>query len=116
MVKPLKVLESKDSWNGMPVQQFDFLMTEKADPNCPNEGSVRVLVSARKNCAPYVKWVWAGTRREGWAEMAYRWLVAKYGRPLRVSDVCGAESLAFHAKMKRLGVVEQYQVDAVFKK
>lgn len=111
----MRVIESKDTWNGMPVLQFDFLMTEDASPKELGCGNVRVLVSARKNCAPHVKWVWSGTKRQGWAATAYRWLVEKFGQPLRVSDVCGAESVAFHQRMKKLGLVTKFEMDPVFK-
>lgn len=111
----MRVVESKDTWNGMPVIQFDFLMTEDASPEELGCGNVRVLVSARKNCAPHVKWVWAGTKRQGWAANAYRWLVEKFGQPLRVSDVCGEESIAFHRRIKKLGLVSKFEMDPVFK-
>lgn len=111
----MRVVESKDTWNGMPVLQFDFLMTEDASPDELGCGNVRVLVSARKNCAPHVKWVWAGTKRQGWAANAYRWLVEKFGQPLRASDVCGEESVAFHRRMKSLGLVSKFEMDPVFK-
>lgn len=111
----MQVVESKDTWNGMPVLQFDFLMTADANPKELGYGNVRVLVSARKNCAPYVKWVWAGTKRQGWATLAYRWLAEKFGRPLRVSDVCGEESIAFHRRMQKLGWVDKFDMDPVFK-
>lgn len=111
----MRVVESKDSWQGMPVQQFDFLMTADASPTDLGEGNVRVLVSARKNCAPYVKWVWSGTKRKGWAKAAYLWLFERFGQPLRVTDVCGEESIAFHRQMKKLGLVSRVQMDPVFK-
>lgn len=111
----MQVIESKDTWNGMPVLQFDFLMTADANPKELGCGNVRVLVSAKKNCAPHVKWVWSGTKRQGWAATAYRWLVEKFGQPLRVSDVCGEESIAFHRRMKKLGLVSKFEMDPVFK-
>lgn len=104
----MKVAVTKDTWNGMPVQQFDFLMTADAKPTDLGCGNVRVLVSHRQNCAPYVKWVWAGTKRQGWAKQAYEWLVERFGQPLKVSDVGGAESIAFHRRMKKLGLVSSY--------
>jgi hypothetical protein len=106
----MRVEESKDTWNGAPVRQFDFLMTPDADATDLGFGNVRVLVSTRKNCAPHVKWVWSGTKRQGWAKQAYQWLVDKLGQPLKVSDVCGAESIAFHREMKKLGLVSSYSL------
>jgi hypothetical protein len=94
----------------MPVRQFDFLMTPDATAADIGRGNVRVLVSVRKNCAPHVKWVFAGTKRKGWAKQAYQWLVDNLGQPLKVSDVCGDESIAFHRKMKKLGLVASYNV------
>lgn len=111
----MRVVESKDTWNGMSVLQFDFLMTEDASPKDLGCGNVRVLVSARKNCAPHVKWVWSGTKRQGWAATAYRWLVEKFGQPLRASDVCGDESIAFHRRMQEIGLVSKFEMDPVFK-
>jgi hypothetical protein len=106
----MRVIESKDTWNGMPVRQYDFLMTPGATADDIGPGNVRVLVSVRKNCAPYVKWVFAGTKRQGWAQQAYQWLVDKLGQPLKVSDVCGEESIAFHRRMKKLGLVSSYNL------
>lgn len=106
----MRVVESNDTWNGMPVRQFDFLMTPDASPTDLGCGNVRVLVSARKNCAPHVKWVWAGTKRQGWAKLAYQWLVEKLGQPLKVSDVCGEESIAFHRRMKKLKLVSSFSL------
>jgi hypothetical protein len=104
----MQVVESKDSWNGMPVRQFDFLMTADANATDLGLGNVRVLVSTRKNCAPNVKWVFAGTKRQGWATLAYQWLVDKFGQPLKVSGVCGDASIAFHREMKKLGLISSY--------
>lgn len=104
----MNVVESKDTWNGMPVKQFDFLMTADATPTDPGCSNLRVLVSHRRNCAPYVKWVWSGTKRQGWATQAYQWLVKELGQPLKVSDVCGAESIAFHRHMMKLGLVSSF--------
>jgi hypothetical protein len=70
----MRVVESKDTWNGMPVRQYDFLMTPDATAADLGHGNVRMLVSVRKNCAPHVKWVFAGTKRQGWATQAYQWL------------------------------------------
>lgn len=110
----MRVFESRDTWNGIPVRQFDFLMTEEASPTDLGEGNVRVLVSARRNCAPHVKWVFSGTKRKGWATAAYRWLVEHFNQPLKVSDVCGPESIEFHDAMKTLGLVASYSIDPVF--
>ncbi len=106
----MRVVESKDTWNGMPVRQFDFLMTPDATATDLGLGNVRVLVSARRNCAPHVKWVFAGTKRQGWSKQAYQWLVDTLGQPLKVSEVCGEESIAFHRKMKKLGLVSSYSL------
>ena len=115
-VAALRVIASRDTWNGAPIRQYDFLMTPDADPVQLGSGNVRVLVSVRKHCSPHVKWVWVGTRRRGWATAAYRWLVREFGHALKVSDVCGDESLAFHERMKVLHLVSTFTVDAVFKR
>jgi len=106
----MQVVISKDTWQGMPIQQFDFLMEPGATPKDLGTGNVRILVSARKGCAPYVKWVWCGTKRKGWATQAYAWLNAHFGRKLRVSDVCGEESMAFHRRMRKTGLVEAFNL------
>lgn len=111
MTPALKVVQSKDTWNGTPVQQFDFLMIDGASPTDLGEGNVRVLVSHRRNCAPHVKWVFAGSKRKGWARKAYQWLVEHFAQPLKVSDVAGPESIAFHQKMKKLGLVSSFTLN-----
>jgi hypothetical protein len=106
-----RVVQSKDSWNGMPVRQYDFLFTPDAIPSDLGAGNVRVLISARKNCAPYVKWVWSGTKRQGWAESAYRWLVTELGQKLKVTAVGGPDSVAFHTEMKKRGLVSGFTLN-----
>ena len=111
-----RVVETKDHWNGTPVRQYDFLFSAAATPTDLGVDNVRVLVWVRRNCTPNVKWIWSGTRRQGRAEAAYRWLVNTLGSALNVHDVCGEESTAFHSRMKEKGLVARFTVDPVFRK
>jgi hypothetical protein len=106
----MRIVQSKDNWNGIPVHQFDFLMTTDATASDLGEGNVRVLVSARMDCAPHVKWVWSGTKRKGWAKDAYQWLAEHFGQPLKVSGVIGDESVGFHREMKKLKLISSFSL------
>ena len=107
----MQVVESKDTWNGMPVLQFDFLMTKDASPKELGCGNVRVLVSARKNwhlisgCGQNEMQGWLQMPTAGWS----RSLDNRSGSPM-----CGEESVAFHRRMK-LGLVSKFEMDPVFK-